>query len=423
MLQRLLSACKTGADKVHLRWVAHYSRVTGKPLSSGYFFDVYDSIAAVPTKIWDDANTAGDIFLSSAYLTAIEQAPPENMRFKYATVRHGDTPLGIVYFQILDLDYRLHQPPEKQVSGKNNKNVLQRIHHRIMKTAGTRLLVCGNAMISGEHGFCLSISGDRAVHLVAEIAYAIRKSSNPRITVTLIKDFYKKQDMPADILARYGYHSFDAGPNMTVPVRKSWVTFDNYLSEMKAKYRKRASSAVKKCAMVERRSLNLEDIVRCRDDLYSLYCQVVGKAKFRTFFLSPDYFIELKRRLGDNFVCAGYFLNSKMLGFTTRIINIDILEGYTHGLDYDRNKEFELYQNFLLDDVREAISARSSFVNTGRTSVAMKSSVGAVPREMVCYLRFSGSHSNQLVRPLFFFIRPSNEYCRNPFEGQEINGI
>jgi len=99
-----------------------------------------------------------------------------------------------------------------------------------------------------------------------------------------------------------------------------------------------------------------------------------------------------------------------------RIKNGAILEGYSHGLLYDRNKEFELYQNFLLDDMKAAILSKSSFLNTGRTSVAMKSSIRAIPKEMVCYIRFCNGHTNHLIKPLLNFIKPESEYCRNPFE-------
>jgi hypothetical protein len=150
--------------------------------------------------------------------------------------------------------------------------------------------VCGNAMISGEHGFCLStMPEEKALHVVAEIAHAIRKTANPRITATLIKDFYKKESMPSNILSQFGYHLFNAGPNMMVPMRKNWTTFEMYLNEMKPKYRKRAASAIKKGSKIRRQPLTLEDAIRYRDELFELYCRVVDNAKFKMFFLSPDY--------------------------------------------------------------------------------------------------------------------------------------
>ncbi len=410
------SAFHSIADRIRLRWASHYTRVTGKPPESGFSYTLFDSISHVPHDVWNAVNESGDVFLSPAYLSALEQAPPENMSFRYAVIGGENVPVGIAYFQIAELNYRLHKSPFLLLRAEK-KTFFQGIHDKIADTASLRLLICGNALVSGEHGFSMpTLSNDAALQVIAEIAYALRKASNPRITVTLIKDFYKRKEAPAGVLSRFGYHAFDAGPNLVIPIRKNWAGFDDYLNDMKPKYRKRAVSAIKKGSAIRRQSLGLEEIVGYREELFSLYCRVSDRAAFKIFFLSPDYYIELKRRLGDKFSCDGYFSNSRLVGFTTRIFNGDAVEGYSHGVLYERNKEFELYQNYLLDDVRAAIASHSLYVNTGRTSAAMKSSVGAIGKDMVCYLRFSGGHSNQFVRPLFYFIKPPSEQYRNPFE-------
>jgi hypothetical protein len=416
-MRKVLALYKQFAEKMHLHHSAHHSRITGRPPASGYSFTLYDSISHTPESAWDTANATGGIFLSSAYLTAVEQAPPENMRFRYAIISKGDTILGIAYFQIVTLNYRLHKPLLQKSRSATANPLLQKVHNKIIDTAGTTLLVCGNAMISGEHGFSIpTLPVEQALHVVAEIAHAIRTTANPRITVTLIKDFYKKEPMPSDILSQFGYHLINAGPNMILQIRNTWPTFDAYLKAMKPKYRKRATAAIRKGSGIRRQPLTLENIIQRRDELFVLYCRVVDKARFKLFFLTPDYLVSLKKHLGDSFECIGYFHDKELVGFSTRIPDGTTLEGYTHGLNYDRNKEFELYQNFLLDDVKAAITTHASQVNTGRTSIAMKSSIGAAPGEMVCYLRFSAAHSNHLFKPLLFFIKPSNDYCRNPFD-------
>lgn len=411
----IISLHNSLANRLHLRLVSHYSRVSGKPTPSGYDFDIYESITQLPQARWDNANFENNLFLSSAYLTALEKAPPSNMKFRYAIIRKRSTVVGIAYFQILELNHRIHKSPMSLYG--NRKSLIRDIHDKIADTATFRLLVCGNALLSGEHGFSMKDLPDNlSLHVIAEIAYAIRKAATPRISVTLIKDFYNNHTSPGKVLSKFGFHSFDAGPNMVVKIRDGWTTFDNYLNEMKSKYRKRATSAIKKGSTIRRQNFSLEDIIKHRDTLFSLYAGVAGRAKFRIFVLPPDYFIELKRQLGEKFICEGYFSKTEMIGFTTRIINNDCMEGYTHGLDYEYNKEYELYQNFLLEDVKAAVSFKSSSINTGRTSTAMKSSIGAVPEEMTCYMRFSGKLSNQFIKPLFFFIKPKSEYCRNPFE-------
>jgi hypothetical protein len=278
-------------------------------------------------------------------------------------------------------------------------------------------IICGNALLSGEHGYAVA-EGDegRVLQAITEAAYAIRKSAGHRISVTVVKDFYDRNRHATDVLSQIGYHPIDAGPNMIVPVRDSWTAFDQYLKQMKPKYRRRVTDAVKKGAKIRRQSLDLAEINRRKDELYALYAGVVDEAEFKLFFLSPDYLVELKKALGDRFACDACFDGETVVGFTTRIFNGRELEGYTHGVNYAVNKSFELYQNFLLDDIRAAIAAKCTQINTGRTSIAMKSGLGAVPETMKCHLRFSGKISNLVIKPLVSWIKPPKEHCRRPFD-------
>lgn len=416
MMSELWLSHKTVANNLKMRAVAHHSRVSGKPTPSGLDFVVYNSMSSVPLDLWDRCNRDNDIFLSSAYLLALEQAPPANMQFRYVIFTDQGNPAAIGYFQILALNHRLHRPAMHFLRLRK-RTTISDFHTKIADAISHHILVCGNALLSGEHGYAATVSYEnQVIHALAEAAYAIRKSAKKHISATLIKDFYDRNTPRADVLARFGYYPFDVGPNMIVPIREDWTSFDEYLKQMKSKYRKRATNVIKKGAVIQRQTLNLDEITEYKDTLYALYSEVVDKSKPRLFFLSPDYFIGLKKRIGDQFVCDGYFEGEDMIGFTTRIINGRTMEGYTHGMRYEQNKAYELYQNFLLDDIKAAITVKCSQINTGRTSMAMKSSVGAVPDNMKCYIRSTGRLSNQLIKPLFYVIKPSYEYCRHPFE-------
>jgi hypothetical protein len=402
--------------RLYLSWSAHYSKVTGKPLPSGFSYTVYDSMAELPVDAWDQVNARQDIFLSSSYLQTLEQAPPKNMSFRYAIVSDNAGIIGIVYFQIIRLDDHVHRSIKKFLK-IDEKPGTEESESKGVEKAGIRLLVCGNAMLSGEHGFCFrNVPTERTMQVIAEIAYDIRTSFPGKIAITLVKDFYRQTGKPLKPLRPYGFSSFDAGPNMVVPIRPNWSTFEAYLNDMKPKYRKRAEGAIKKGKPIARRPLSLEEIILRSNELYDLYCRVADNAKFRIFSVSPDYFAELKRKLGDKFECVGFFINNEMIGFTTRIYNSGSIEGYIHGMRYEQNKSYELYQNILLDDVRAAITAGMPVVNTGRTSIAMKSSMGAVPKNMDCYMRFSGKISNQIFSHVMYFIKHSSESARNPFK-------
>ncbi len=421
---RFLAAHTGFRNKVKLRWANHYHRVTGKPASSGLTFTIYESITKIPRDLWHNGASA-DLFLSHQYLTALEESSPDTMQYRYVVFyKEGPSPDGgeipkpvaIAYFQILQLDPRVHLSARRMAAAKK-RTFLDTIHGKLSNAISHRVLVCGNALLSGEHGFSYrGIEESVALLGILEAAYSIRKSVKQGIAVTLIKDFYAQKKHSTEIFSRFGFYGFDAGPNMVVPMREYWKTFDDYLSCMKSKYRKRTLSAIKKGAGATKRTLDADEIESRKKELFSLYCNVVDKSKYKLFVLNMDYFVSLKRRLGERFVCDGYFMGDTMIGFTTRIFNNGQMEGYTHGLSYELNKTFELYQNFLFDDIKAAIASNCFRINTGRTSAAMKSSAGAVPENMICFMRFSGRLSNQFVKLLFYFVRPPLEYCRNPFE-------
>lgn len=404
------------ANQLRLLWLSHTGRVSGNPRRSGLDYHIYTAIAEVPAQAWTACNVKQDVFLSLEYLTALEQASPANMRFRYAVFSVQGRPVAIGYFQILELNARLHGSASR-FSRSGVKGHLGAIHDTLVNHATHRILVCGNALLSGEHGYAVNGADEAQVlHGMVEAGWAIRAKSPDPIHVTVIKDFYDGTSERAQVAERFGFHTFDAGPNLVLALRPQWNAFDDYLNAMRPKYRKQAAGVLKKGQTLQRRSLDAEELDRRKEELYRLYGQVVDQSKFKLFFLSPDYLAALKRHLGDRFECEAYFAGETLIGFTTRIYNGAEMEGYTHGLDYSQGKPYELYQNFMLSDVRAALAARCSRINTGRTSAAMKSGLGAEPRGMRCYLRFSGRVMNHFSRPLWYFVRPAGEYCRHPFE-------
>ncbi|MBI4977476.1 MAG: hypothetical protein HZC28_08345 [Spirochaetes bacterium] len=404
------------AARLKMKFTAHYRRVSGKPAPSGFTMTLHERIGDVPHDVWNGCNRKHDVFLSTEYLAAVEETPPHNMRFRYAVFSDASGPAGIAYYQLVTVNPNMHQPAVFQYQRKK-QSVADKVHEAMAGAASVRFLFCGNAMLSGEHGYSFAegVSGALALTAVVEAAYRIRSSSDVPVNVTIVKDFYDRTAHDGDMLRQYGFYSFDAGPNMAVPVDPAWNTFDDYVKCMKPKYRRRVNGVIAKGRCMERRTLDLEALTARQDVLHALYGDVADKARFRLFTLPPAYFTALKKHLGDRFVCDIYTHENSVLGFTTRIINGDETEGYAHGLDYEQNKTYELYQNILLDDIRAGISSRIARINTGRTSAAMKSSFGAVPDEMKCYIRFSGRISNQVLKLLFSHFRPSREFVRNPF--------
>lgn len=394
-----------------LGFAAHRSRAVGAPnphKASGLEARVYTSVAEIPPSLWDACG--GGLFLSREYLAALEAAPPANLRLLFVCLLDEGGPAAIAHLQVLRFDPDL----QRQLGPRGS------FHRHLHDVFTTHLydsaLICGNILLSGEHAYAMRPGVDerRVVQGLAEVAHGIRQRE-PNVGAVVMKDFRADTGDADAVLADYGFRAFDAGPGLVIPIRPEWTTFERYVASMKGKYRRRTEAVLKKGRALERRPLQADDLRARAADLQRLYEEVAGRADFRPFRLDAALFAELADRLGDRFTCDGWFDGDRLVAFTTRLFDGATVEGYAHGLAEADNRKWELYQHILLDDVREAIARGCTVVRTGRTSIGMKSAVGAVPDAMTCWLRASGIGANHLVPVALRMVRPANEPVRDPF--------
>jgi hypothetical protein len=261
----------------------------------------------------------------------------------------------------------------------------------------------------------------RLMHGVADALYQIRRAEKLRggVGTVMAKDFYEGSRESARELRRFGYHEFEVDPNMIVEIDPAWGSFDGYIAAMNKKYRARTRSLVKKFKKLDQRSLSAGEIGTQSEAIWRLYSAVHAKARFRIVRVVPGYFAALKRALGDAYRFEAFYTGGEMVGFTTQILWGGNVEGHSVGFDYARNNEFGIYMNLLLEDVRTAVSSGLQSVIYGRTALEVKSAVGAKPAPMSCFVRQSSGFSNQLLKPLVRFLKPSVWTPRHPFGDEE----
>ncbi|MBL7884945.1 MAG: hypothetical protein JNL69_12810 [Bacteroidia bacterium] len=135
--------------------------------------------------------------------------------------------------------------------------------------------------------------------------------------------------------------------------------------------------------------------------------------------LTPSYFYEMKNELKEEFTFTAYYLNKKIVGFKTSFLLKNELEAHFIGLDYEINKEYELYQNILYDYVNEGIEYGAKKIYLGRTASEIKSNVGAKAYELTCYIRHRNPLSNRIIKPFIDYLKPTEWIPRNPFKEVE----
>jgi len=70
----------------------------------------------------------------------------------------------------------------------------------------------------------------------------------------------------------------------------------------------------------------------------------------------------------------------------------------------------------LYDLIDQAIQSGHQTINYGRTANEIKSTIGAVPQKMICYMKHRNIVMNQLVGILLKVFKPKEWEQRNPFK-------
>jgi hypothetical protein len=153
-----------------------------------------------------------------------------------------------------------------------------------------------------------------------------------------------------------------------------------------------------------------------KDELQNLYQNTIDNANFNAQVLDLNTYIELKNTYKDDFIVQGYFLDQKIVGFLSALHNNNHLDAHFIGLDYTLNKDYAIYPRILNDYIRLGLEKGVATINLGRTASEIKSTVGAIPLELSCYIKHKNKFINFLIRPFFKRIQIKSFKQHSPFK-------
>ncbi|MGC3978034.1 MAG: GNAT family N-acetyltransferase [Paludibacteraceae bacterium] len=288
-----------------------------------------------------------------------------------------------------------------------------------------QILVCGNLLSWGAHGVAMAPDADPEFVWagVAEALYRIRRadklSGSP--SVAMIKDLPRSDAQAEWALRRFSYRAFETEPNMVLSLRSQWTSFEAYLADMKSDYRSGIKKQLKDIekAELELLSLDASEVAAHAEEIYGLYRQVHDRQKFRLVTITPGWIPALAARFGDDFRTS--VLRPKgggrLLGFITTLKDKEGAIGYYVGYDREAAQTLPVYLRMLYRAVEDAITMRAQWVSLGRTALAPKAKLGALPQPTVCHIRHRVQAANLLVKGLLTVLpEPEDAPERNPFK-------
>ena len=383
----------------------------------------FSSVNDIQKSIWDELRCAINVYFDPNYLVSLEKNNPQ-ITFLYIVLL-DDTKKAIALANLQIIDYNL-----EGIENSLDKNFdkLKCFGRRIgvfPKLKPIKILVCGNTFVSGEHGIFIIENQDKK-KVIKNVAKAISHLTNSNKTLTkdisiyLIKDFIKESLEITDELHDLNYYSFNVEPNMVLLLDNDWTNFQGYLDAMKTKYRVKAKRALKLSEDLIVKETSIENIKTYLPEITKLYKKVSDKATFNLGDFNLETYMSLKNKLGEKYILKTYWKQDKIVGFMSGVINDDSLDAHFVGIDYQLNRELAVYQRILYDYVEIAINKNLKTINFGRTASEIKSSIGAIPQDLTCYIRHKKSITNKFIKPFLNYIEPKPFKQKKPFKTKSI---
>ena len=147
-----------------------------------------------------------------------------------------------------------------------------------------------------------------------------------------------------------------------------------------------------------------------------LYQNVMDRIPFKMAVVNADYFKLLLQGLNGKFKIYGYLLNSKLVGFITAFTENELYEVHLIGLDYSISSSNRLYNRILYDMIELGIEGNFKTISFGRTANEIKSTIGAVPERMICYMKHRNFLLNQFTGLVLKVFKPQPWQQRHPFK-------
>lgn len=386
-----------------------------KTTNSSLFFS---SVKDITDEIWSELNIQ-NVYLSPKYLSSIEENNP-HLKFSYVVlVNSVDKPIAFAVFKTVD--FYLESVQNSMQKFVEHIRCFGRKFGIISPEKPFKILTCGNIFVSGEHGIFIKPNQDKNIvfkKLTAAISFFVDKneSLNKEISAFMIKDFVNESLFYTDELKKAGYNPFSVEPNMLMYIDTKWNSFNDYLAVLKTKFRVKAKKAISLSADLSEKEITPKNIDDFMPEMIFLYKKVVSNSSFNLADFNLQSFKSLQQNLENDYLIKGYFLNDRLVGFLSAIINQNQLDAHYVGIDYKLNRKYAIYQRVLYDYIKIAIAKKCSQINFGRTASEIKSSVGAVPQDLTIYLRHKQHIPNKILSLFLHRIQPTPFRQNAPFK-------
>lgn len=338
-----------------------------------YFRSRHKSRTQIFTKVSDlpaewDVLVPAKHFLARTNLLVSERARFPDIQLYYVVEYLEEQLIGCGYFQLLHIHSKHYHP--KSSFGRLSWKVLVNLFR-------PKLLVAGHLFRHDIESFYSCFESPYEQFLAYRNMIELL-SNHINHVFLLIKD------MPLRFNDYFLHQSkgFRILPNdisMVLDIRPTWLTMNDYVTDLKHKYSQRYRNIVSGFDHVNFVDLTLAQIKANQNQLMDLYHSVAKHQETSLGFLSDSYFALLKEQNPEEFKIYGFYKDEQLFAFFSFWLKNEEMDMFYIGFDYESNQKFHTYFNLLFFSIEQAINQRCKRIIFGRTALEAKARLGCKP--------------------------------------------
>ncbi|MEZ5046012.1 MAG: hypothetical protein R2831_03370 [Chitinophagaceae bacterium] len=331
-------------------------------------YDIYQSVQTLPPE-WDKHLPEGHALLKQNIAT-VELSQISDVQSLYVLCKENNQIVFCAYYQILRV-----KPYHFACQNKLQQRSLQIALFALRPT----LLVAGH-LFRHDAKFHHFVSQElpakkKEEHYIQTTEFVLNKY---RLTGVFLKDV--PTEIANYILLKDHYKQMTEDVSMYINIPSSWSSMIDYQQALKHKYLQRYKKIEKQLDVIQVKELSLEDIIQNNNIIESLYLQVANHQIVRMGKLNAAFFTEMKKSMMEDYIVYGWFLENKMVAFSSAIIKQDTYDMNYIGFDYTINQSHAIYFNILFHCLQQAIRTQKSKLILGRTALEAKAILGCEPQ-------------------------------------------
>jgi len=328
------------------------------------------------------------------YYKACESCRPDRAHPVAVSVSRGDMVIAVA--PIFYLEHRVDSSLHGYARAVTN--ALNRVWPGLLVM---RVIGLGSAYAERCHiGFAPELAAaERNEALAAMLQTLERYGAKAGIPLNVMKDLVA-HDAHAlqDALDRMGYAQLQSLP---LAVLELPPTVDDYLARLSRSTRKDVKRKLRKAADVEIETV--EDTSAIAADMQRLYrmTQLRSNLDYGDLEeLPPGYFEALSEIPRGRLAVKLYRAGGKLIAFNLLFFNRDRVIDKFIGIDYELARDYDIYALSWMENVREALSRKARYLQTGQTAYRRKIQLGSTLAPCVVYFRHQSQPTQALLQVL-----------------------